>query len=122
MKKNQERMLNSICNAIRIKREFIMINYSTENIRILNSLQNKGFIRKFNIMNKYKKRSTIKIYLKYDKFSDSVINELKILYTKHLQISFKEKEVSWLNKDLMISFTRNSFKENSSGLGLFTLR
>jgi len=94
MKKNQERMLNSICNAIRIKREFIMINYSTENIRILNSLQNKGFIRKFNIMNKYKKRSTIKIYLKYDKFSDSVINELKILYTKHLQISFKEKEVS----------------------------
>jgi len=110
-----KKFLISLVNASFYKKQEILINFSISYIKFLKSLKLNGFIRGFSIIRKQKK---IVIFLKYDHFSNSSINSLKIISKIKALTPLTKYNINSIFKD----FNANCSNNKKNGLICNTLK
>ena len=85
-------MLNRIRNAITVRHDVVMMPASSGKLAIVKILKDEGFIGDYEVM-KGKPERVLKIYLKYDENSQSIISGLERVSKPGLRIYVHKKEI-----------------------------
>ncbi len=85
-------MLTRIRNAIMARHDFVLVPSSRTKMAIARILKEEGFIGDYEVL-KSKSHRSIKIYLKYDDKSKSIISGLERVSTPGLRVYVGQKEI-----------------------------
>ena len=85
-------MLARIRNAIMVKKEFVIVNYSKLCENIVKILKEEGFIKNYKT-NFDGNKGSITIYLKYNEEKEPVIHEIKRISKPGLRKYIKSKNI-----------------------------
>jgi len=100
-------MLTRIRNAIMAKHDFVLVPSSRMKLSIARILREEGFVKDYEVL-RGKPHRVIKIYLKYDDHSQSVITGLERVSKPGLRVYVERKEISRVYSGLGIAIVSTS--------------
>ena len=100
-------MLTRIRNAIMAKHDFVLVPSSRMKLSIARILREEGFVKDYEVL-RGKPHRVIKIYLKYDDHSQSVITGLERVSKPGLRVYVERKEIPRVYGGLGIAIVSTS--------------